>query len=215
MDAVKQWMSVGLVVALAGWCMGQSGGNAEAPAGSGPAEPRPVGAADRPLADDQADAPSADQVLGNLLRRRQENTLIEPSRTAPVSPAPGAPDAPVTLPGTAPEADAQGNIPRPEVARHKLQREGSFVLMRRGRLMRAVGAATTWMYVFDADDQDMTDPPMYLMPCQMLEDMERIVAERGDSVSFIVSGQVFVYRDANYLLPTLMKLAPRRGNLQR
>jgi hypothetical protein len=214
MDAVKHWVSVGLVAVLAGWCMAQAGSAPEDPPGPPPAEPRPIGAADRPVADDQAEAPSADQVLGNLLRRRQENTLIEPSRTAPVTPAPGAPDAPVTLPGTAPQADSDGKMPSPEVARHKLQREGSFVLMRRGRLMRAVGAATTWMYVFDADDQGMADPPMYLMPCQMLEDMERIVAERGDSVSFVVSGQVFVYRDANYLLPTLMKLAPRRGNLQ-
>jgi hypothetical protein len=55
---------------------------------------------------------------------------------------------------------------------------------------------------------------MYMMPCQMLEDMERIVAERGDSIVFIVSGKVYVYRGSNYLLPNLMKLAPHRGNLE-
>jgi hypothetical protein len=70
------------------------------------------------------------------------------------------------------------------------------------------------MITFDADASGMADPPMYLMPCQMLEDMEQIVQQQGDSVVFVISGQVFVYHGANYVLPTLMKLAPSHGNLQ-
>jgi len=49
---------------------------------------------------------------------------------------------------------------------------------------------------------------MYLLPCQMLEDMETLVARHEKSIVFIISGQVFVYHKANYLLPTMMKILP-------
>ena len=38
--------------------------------------------------------------------------------------------------------------------------------------------------------------------------------KRGDAVMFVVTGQVHRYHGANYLLPTMMKLEPNRGNLQ-
>jgi hypothetical protein len=144
-------------------------------------------------------------VLKDLLDKPVENPVIEPSRPAGDVTAPAeavAPDANVV--GTAPGAGA----------RTQLKREGTFVITRRGRMVRATGGASPWMITFDADASGMADPPMYLMPCQMLEDMEQIVQQQGDSVVFVISGQVFVYHGANYVLPTLMKLAPSHGNLQ-
>jgi len=164
-----------------------------------PAEPAPA-----EKAGDEAEPSrqSAEDVLNELLQRRNENPLIEPAR--PVDPTPPEPDAePGRKIGVAPGAKNT-----------RLMREGQFVLTRRARMVRAAGGATPWVLSFEADTDGMADPPMFVMPCRMLEDMEKIVGERGDSVTFIVSGQAFVYRGANYLLPTLMKLAPDRGNLR-
>jgi hypothetical protein len=43
--------------------------------------------------------------------------------------------------------------------------------------------------------------------------MEDTVDRRGDTTVFILSGQVHTYRGANYLLPTMMKVAVDTGNL--
>lgn len=150
----------------------------------------------------EAPQPSAEEVLNELLQRRSENPLIEPARPVPST---TTTDGPIraTPVGTA-----------PGVANARLLREGQFIITRRARLIRATGGLTPWTLSFEADKDGMEDPPMFLMPCRTLEDMEKIAAERGEGVSFIISGQVFVYRGANYLLPTLMKLAPDRTNLK-
>ncbi len=140
---------------------------------------------------------SAEDVLSELLERREENPLIEPARPTeagtdkrkPVGTAPGVENA-------------------------TLIREGQYLLRRRGRLLRSSEAMTGWMYAFDADSDGLGDPPMYLMPCKLLEDMELIVEEQGEDAAFILTGKVFVYRSANYLLPTMMTQAPPHGNLQ-
>ena len=41
-----------------------------------------------------------------------------------------------------------------------------------------------------------------------------LIEQRGDTVVFLISGQIHTYRGANYLLPTMMKLAIDQGNLQ-
>ena len=41
----------------------------------------------------------------------------------------------------------------------------------------------------------------------MLESMEDLVRERGENILFILSGQITTYHGANYVMPTMMKLA--------
>ena len=144
---------------------------------------------------------SAEDVLNELLRRRAENPLIEPAK-----------------PDREPGRELQPGVSQPlgtapGVGQTKLKREGQFVITRRARMVRSAGGATPWLLTFEADSDGLADPPMFVMPCRMLEDMEKVVSDRGDEVVFIISGQVFVYRGANYILPTLMKLAPNMGNL--
>lgn len=145
---------------------------------------------------------TAEDVLNELLRRRAENPLIEPAK--PDRKQPGQ----ALQPGV-----AQPLGTAPGVTQTKLKREGQFVITRRARMIRSTGGLSPWLLTFEADSDGLADPPMFVMPCRMLEDMEKVVGDRGDEVVFIVSGQVFVYRGANYILPTLMKLAPNMGNL--
>ncbi|MEX2673679.1 MAG: hypothetical protein WD294_16385 [Phycisphaeraceae bacterium] len=161
---------------------------------------------DAPQADEAAEQPSADDVLQDLLRRRSENPLIEPSRERD--------------PSANGEGESKSSAARalagvaPGASEASLRREGQFVITRRGRMVRVPGDVSGWAFVFDADGSGMQDPPMYLMPCQLLEDMEEIVTQHGDSVVFVLSGQIYLYRGANYMMPTLMKLAPDRGNIE-
>ncbi len=94
-----------------------------------------------------------------------------------------------------------------------LRREGEFIVNRRGRVVRSPDGAHV-LFQFEADSATAQEPPMVLQPCRNLQAMEDYVVERGDTTVFIVSGQVHVYRGANYLLPTTWKLAYDQGNLQ-
>ncbi len=194
---ITRWTLLPAIAALllaAAATVAQDAADADAPPAPPDEAPTTADAADQP-----ADA-SAEDVLNELLRRRAQNPLIEPARPADdADPA----DTPARAIGVAPGAKNT-----------RLLREGQFILTRRARMIRAAGGVTPWVLSFEADKDGLADPPMFIMPCRMLEDMEKVVADRGDRATFIVSGQVFVYRGANYLLPTLMKLAPHRGNLQ-
>ena len=92
--------------------------------------------------------------------------------------------------------------------------EGEFVPLRRGRIVRAPGSNQV-MFVFDADSRQAPEPPMFIMPCQELESIERIVAERGDKIVLNLAGQVFTYRGANYILPGPWNLVADKGNLKK
>ncbi len=175
--------------------------------GQADAEGEAAGKADLPAAatNNAEDQPSAEEVLSDLLKRRAENPLIEPAQPQTTDNAQQA----ATAPSPARTIGSAPNLPA-----GKLKREGSFVITRRGRMMRANGQHAQWLFVFESDKDQLADPPMYLMPCRMLEDMENLAARHNQSIQFILSGQVFTYRRANYLLPTMMKIAPRRGNLQ-
>lgn len=92
----------------------------------------------------------------------------------------------------------------------RLLREGTLLSSRTGRMVRGQGGE--WLLVFDASADSVVDPPMVLMPCLNLMAMERVAERGGEGVTFSVSGQVFVYRGRNYLLPT-MYVVNRRGEL--
>ncbi|MBI1370171.1 MAG: hypothetical protein GC162_16145 [Planctomycetes bacterium] len=172
---------------------------ADAPADKAPAD---AGKKSPDAAKDTAQ-PAPEKVLDDLLTKPAVNPIIEPTRPDAAKPAQTTATDPATI-GTAPDAGKQT----------QLRREGQFLITRRCRMVRAISGASPWMLTFDADSSGMADPPMYILPCQMLEDMEQVVAQQGESVVFVVSGQIFVYHGANYLLPTLMKLSPSHGNLQ-
>lgn len=88
-----------------------------------------------------------------------------------------------------------------------LLREGSFLSRARGTMERDARSGL-WKLVLDRTEMrwDSGTAPQYellLLPCSLLSEMERLVSSIPDqSVLFEVSGQVYVYRGRNYLLPT-------------
>jgi len=142
-----------------------------------------------------------DRIEKELEAMERENPLIDPVRGA----------AAETVPSLRVATDPRVVGTTPNDKKPALRREGEFIISRRGRLVRS-GDGASMVFVFDADEKDSPDPPMVIMPCQMLQNMEDLVRERGDSIAFKLSGQVYTYRGANYLLPTMMKLAVDKGN---
>jgi len=187
------WLSVLLAAGFGVTVLAQQ--NAEVPSGD-PAPPTETS--------DQGSSPnSAEEVVKRLMSQKRVNPVIEPTRVPGVAqPASSPYDVDPRVLGTAPGT----KLPT-------LRREGKFVIMRRGRVVRAPDGINT-LFVFEADSEQAPEPPLILMPCALRQDMEDYIAERGDKVVFVLSGQVFVYRNLNYLLPTMFKFAIDKGNLQ-
>lgn len=91
--------------------------------------------------------------------------------------------------------------------------EGTFLIRRRGRLVRQGGGE--WALVFDADAaaDAAADPPMVVAPCMNLERMEALAASQGEALGFEVSGRVLTYQGRNYLSPGLFQVL-RSGDVK-
>ncbi len=150
-----------------------------------------------------APAPSAEQVIAELLQQRQDAPAVDPVRTA-VTPPPTGNITDRRVLGTAP--DTRNSSPG-------LRREGDFVLSRRGRVVVSE-AGEAPLFVFAADGVNAAEPPMKLAPSQLTEQVERIVKQRSDRVVFVITGQVLTYRGANHLLPTQIMEDFDQGNLK-
>lgn len=126
---------------------------------------------------DTPEADSAERILGDLDRA--------------VGPVPRSPGE------TAASADASGAP--------QLVPAGTVLLWRRGWMVREADSA--WSFVFEADASGESDPPMTLLPCLLLEDMETHAQEQGPRRALVVCGRVFRYHARNYLLPTAFQIA--------
>lgn len=169
----------------------------------------PAEASPTPATPDAGTADPLDQTMRELQDLRRESPAIEPTGRGNVEYVPsrvGAPSVTVDI-----DRSVLGVAPGQPLP--TLKREGDFIVKRRGRLIRSPDGAHV-LFRFEADSAESQEPPMVLQACRNLEAMEDHVSERGDAVVFVVSGQVHVYRGANYLLPTMWTLAPDQGNLQ-
>jgi hypothetical protein len=134
---------------------------------------------------------SAEEVLKAFQKERPTQVPITPS---------GGPEELAPLEGAAP-AGAGRRLP-----------DGFFLVDRVGRAVKEGG---WYVFVFEGYNESHPEPPMRLLPNQLLE---RMVTESGgatNSTVFIVSGEVTEFQNENYLL--LRKLLRRRslGNLEK
>jgi hypothetical protein len=169
---------------------------------SQPVETQPV------PAEAVADEADAEQAMNDLLGSREAAPVIEPTTDSDIE----YPGLSVDALGASIDIDpavlgiAPGEDPPP------LRREGEFIVNRRGRLIQSAKGGHL-LFVFESDTQDNPELPMVFQACRILEAMEDTVQRRGNTTVFIISGQVHTYRGANYLLPTMMKIAVDKGNL--
>lgn len=151
------------------------------------------------------DNPTRELTVEDIIRDLTEESgtradYVRPSQPpAAVKPVPGASRLPVWI-------KSEDGSRKP-----KLLLEGSWIIGRRGRLIRS-DISGEWLFMFESDADERPEPPMVLMPCMALQSMERHAEERGDAAQFIVNGEVFVYHDRNYLLPTWYLLEARIEN---
>ncbi len=88
--------------------------------------------------------------------------------------------------------------------------EGTLILRRPGRMIR--NASGAWAIVFDHDDPDAPDRiELIVEPCTMLMRMEQIAMQTGDAGKLLVSGRIYTYKGAHYILPTLMQHVRPQG----
>ncbi|CAE7826336.1 unnamed protein product [Symbiodinium necroappetens] len=80
-----------------------------------------------------------------------------------------------------------------------LIREGAVVNQRQGRLVGSTGGGH--VFVFDEDENGFAPAPMIVMPSVRLMEMERVLSTRDSVVTFLITGEVFVYKGRNYLNP--------------
>ncbi len=163
-------------------------GQATAQTDDPPADPSPQ-------AMDPADDPglrdaSLDDVADGLVTRNQTPAVV----------------LPVVEPTSNPIRSAEpGGGRMPGVPKGRLLPEGTFVGRQAG-IMAQVPTGE-WIFIFQRDEDGKQLPPMVMLPSQTLARMESVVEGSGNP-AIIVSGEVFVYRGRNFLLPTVFGSAP-------
>ena len=143
-----------------------------------------AGQATKP-ASQTASPPSADEVLGKMLKPRrqgqeQELTINEPPAVDKTSgDAATKPHAPVVT----------------------VMREGTPLVNRTGRLTQVSGPeGNRTEFTFESDGLALRDPPLIILPNLRLMAMEDAVRAASRDLRFRVSGVVTEYRGRNYLL---------------
>lgn len=72
-----------------------------------------------------------------------------------------------------------------------------------------------WLFAFEADGQSLAEPPIALLPSQLLEIVEKILQKTSRPAKFRLSGQVTRYLNKNYLLPRKLLIVQDRENLDK
>jgi hypothetical protein len=108
-----------------------------------------------------------------------------------------------TAPATEPAAIGDSHQGDPlAIFRAPLLREGSMLVEAKATLQRE-GAAAAWLLILADAAPGEPQRDLALLPCTTLSEMRRFVdAAPNQNVVFLVTGQVFVFRGRNYVLPT-------------
>ncbi|MEM9415397.1 MAG: hypothetical protein AAGA29_07970 [Planctomycetota bacterium] len=160
--------------------------------------------------DEQEGPLSPEEELEQLLGQRGGGPLgSEGNRRTPADPGTRLPD--VSRGGPAADPVVLGTAPGQ--AQAELLEEGAFIVQRTGRIVRS-GDGAHALFVFDADGEEASEPPMILQACKLLEEIEATLYEYGDHLPLVITGQVQTYRGANYLLPSILRQEFERGNLE-
>lgn len=87
---------------------------------------------------------------------------------------------------------------KPDAPKVTVKREGEYVWNREARLTHTPTGQTE--LTFESDGKALRDPPMLILPNQLLQQMEDQVASSSRDLKYRVSGMVTEYRGRNYIL---------------
>jgi hypothetical protein len=90
-------------------------------------------------------------------------------------------------------------------------KDGHMVIDRVGRLTIDEEEGRS-LFAFEADTRSLAEPPVVLLPCQLLEVMEKTASGAARSVKFRITGQVTRYQQRNYMLLRKLLIEYDSGN---
>lgn len=154
-----------------------------------PAKEPPKSSSKDPAQEPRTSDPGISDVL-----RTQRRTPAEPKPVMPTL----APGAPVPALG----APADGSV-----AARRFYPEGTFLNRRVGTLVKT--NAGDVIFIPERSANARSEPAVALLPCQTLERIEVLQHAFAPTSRAVVSGQVFVYYDRSYMLPTLISIETR------
>jgi hypothetical protein len=132
-----------------------------------------------------APPPSADEVLGKMLKPRRQGQEQDLNINEPPA-----------IDRTSGDAAMKPHAPVVTV-----MREGTPLVNRVGRLTQVAGPeGSRAEFTFEVDGQALRDPPLIILPNLRLMAMEDAVRAASRDLRFRVSGVVTEYRGRNYLL---------------
>ena len=165
---------------------------------------------------------SAQDIMRNLEKSIgpiAKNVAAEPSSNSTAPSATASSNASGTSesaardnPGLAAPASLPAGTSGPSRA-EKLLQEGTAIISRRGKLTRDSAGGGGWLFIFDSDTTGLTDPPVRLLPCLLLEQLEEYARHNGSTAPILISGQVYLYNSRNYLLPTVYRIPRERTKI--
>lgn len=91
------------------------------------------------------------------------------------------------------------DLPRP-----RLLPEGAFLSAREGRLVE--GPADSLIFIPDQAARSPGEGPMLLLPCRTTGRLRSASESRREELRVALTGEVYLYRNRNYLLPTTFSL---------
>ncbi len=80
-----------------------------------------------------------------------------------------------------------------------VQREGTFIIDRLGRITRAADGHTT-EFIFESDGKALQDPPVIILPNLKLMAIESAVKSSSRDLRFRITGMLTEYDGRNYVL---------------
>jgi len=148
--------------------------------------------------------PSADAVLDRLLGPSDSIARPIAPQPRPGPAASGADAAPTVSSGATSSAPGvspglSSGIGAASASTGTIQREGTFVVDRMGRLSRSADGRT-WEFAFESDGVALSDPPVVLIPNLKLMSMEDAISAANQDLRFRVTGMLTEYRGRNHLM---------------
>ena len=98
------------------------------------------------------------------------------------------------------------------VGEEAVWKEGHVIVDREGRFQYEP-ESDRWTFHFEADGKSMSEPPVMLHPCQLLEAIEKITRQTTRLAKFRVTGQISLYQGRNYMLVRMVHKVYDSGNL--